>query len=215
VLERLYREEGDRLWRAVLAYAGDREVADDSVAEAFAQLLRREPVRDPRSWVWRASFRIAAAEMDDRARFTHLVLTQGSSGREDPDAGEDVSGSLMSALRKLPPKLRGPLVLHYYAGSGPWQVAGIVGSTSLTVRARLAKGRRWLRDLMGVHGGELRQRFRSLDRIAAPDLWGDIRRRPATDVSIGPSWLRVAAISIALVVLVAAAGVATWAYVAN
>jgi hypothetical protein len=33
-LEQLYRDQGDRLWRAILAYAGDRRIADDAVAEA-------------------------------------------------------------------------------------------------------------------------------------------------------------------------------------
>ena len=33
-LGRLYREEGARLWRAVFAYAGNRDVASDAVAEA-------------------------------------------------------------------------------------------------------------------------------------------------------------------------------------
>jgi DNA-directed RNA polymerase specialized sigma24 family protein len=63
-IERLYRKEGDRIWRAVLFWAGDRETASDAVAEAFAQALHRgEAIRDPRAWVWRASFRIAAGEL--------------------------------------------------------------------------------------------------------------------------------------------------------
>ena len=40
-VERVYRSQGARLWRSVLAFAGDAEVANDAVAEAFAQLLRR------------------------------------------------------------------------------------------------------------------------------------------------------------------------------
>lgn len=40
-LEGIYREHGNRLWWAILAYAGDREIASDAVAEAFAQALRR------------------------------------------------------------------------------------------------------------------------------------------------------------------------------
>jgi len=40
-LERLYREQRDRMWRAVFAFAGDSEVASDAVAEAFAQALKR------------------------------------------------------------------------------------------------------------------------------------------------------------------------------
>jgi DNA-directed RNA polymerase specialized sigma24 family protein len=62
-LEALYRLDGGRLWRAVLMYTGDREVASDAVAEAFAQALRRDQaIRDPR-WVWRAAFRIAVGEL--------------------------------------------------------------------------------------------------------------------------------------------------------
>jgi DNA-directed RNA polymerase specialized sigma24 family protein len=33
-VERLYRVEGARLWRAVFAWSGDSAVADDAVAEA-------------------------------------------------------------------------------------------------------------------------------------------------------------------------------------
>jgi len=54
----LYQQEGPKLWRAVFAYAGDREVASDAVAEAFAQFIRRGGgVREPRAWIWRAAFR--------------------------------------------------------------------------------------------------------------------------------------------------------------
>jgi DNA-directed RNA polymerase specialized sigma24 family protein len=63
VLERLYRARGDRIWRSVLAYAGDPEVASDAAAEAFAQALRRRNViRDPERWLWRTAFQIAAGE---------------------------------------------------------------------------------------------------------------------------------------------------------
>ena len=66
-LERIYREHGDRLWWAVLAFSGDREVASDAVAEAFAQALRRgEGLRDPLAWIWRVAFRVAAGELKRR-----------------------------------------------------------------------------------------------------------------------------------------------------
>jgi DNA-directed RNA polymerase specialized sigma24 family protein len=40
-LERIYREHGDRLWRSVLLFSGEPDVASDAVAEAFAKALRR------------------------------------------------------------------------------------------------------------------------------------------------------------------------------
>ena len=56
-VEAVYRTDGDRLWRALYAFAGDEDVASDAVAEAFAQALRRgSAIRDVRSWVWRSAF---------------------------------------------------------------------------------------------------------------------------------------------------------------
>lgn len=40
-VEAAYRTDGDRLWRAILASAGDPDVASEAVAEAYAQALRR------------------------------------------------------------------------------------------------------------------------------------------------------------------------------
>jgi RNA polymerase sigma-70 factor (ECF subfamily) len=66
-LERLYRDQRDRMWRAVLAFAGDPEVASDAVAEAFAQALRRaDEIRSLDRWLWRTVFRIAAGELKER-----------------------------------------------------------------------------------------------------------------------------------------------------
>jgi DNA-directed RNA polymerase specialized sigma24 family protein len=46
-LERLYRDQWDRMWRAVFAFAGDREIASDAVAEAFAQALKERGRQGP------------------------------------------------------------------------------------------------------------------------------------------------------------------------
>lgn len=53
--EDLYREHGAHLWRSVLLYSGDPEIASDAVAEAFAQAIRRgDEVHNPLAWVTRA-----------------------------------------------------------------------------------------------------------------------------------------------------------------
>ncbi|MGI8755641.1 MAG: hypothetical protein ACR2MB_07225 [Acidimicrobiales bacterium] len=47
------------LWRALVAWSGSTDVADEALAESFAQLLRRgAEVRDPAAWAWRAAFRL-------------------------------------------------------------------------------------------------------------------------------------------------------------
>lgn len=144
-LERVYREHGDRLWRAVLAFAGDPEVASDAVAEAFAQALRRgDQIREPDRWVWRAAFRIARGELKgrrDRDRSFPL--------REERYGMDTETVELIEALRRLPPKQRASVVLHHGAGYPVREVAAIIGSTPAAVRVHLSRGRRRLRDLLG------------------------------------------------------------------
>jgi DNA-directed RNA polymerase specialized sigma24 family protein len=53
-IERVYRETGDRLWWALLAYTGDREMASDALAETLARALASQTtIDDPTGWVWR------------------------------------------------------------------------------------------------------------------------------------------------------------------
>ncbi len=141
-LERLYREQGARMWRSVLAFAGDPEVASDAVAEAFAQALRRgDDIRDPERWLWRSVFRIAAGELKERGR-TQMSDVEGSYEIEEP------ARELISALGKLSPKQRSAVVLHHAAGYPLREVAAILGSTSGAVKVHLARGRRRLRQLL-------------------------------------------------------------------
>jgi DNA-directed RNA polymerase specialized sigma24 family protein len=68
-LEKVYREQAPRLWRALLAYSGDQEVAADALAEAFAQAVARgAALRTPKRWVWTVAFRLAAGELKERRR---------------------------------------------------------------------------------------------------------------------------------------------------
>jgi RNA polymerase sigma-70 factor (ECF subfamily) len=139
-VERLYREQGDRMWRAVLAFAGDPDVASDAVAEAFAQALRRgDAVRDPARWVWRTAFRIAAGVLKER-RMIGPEQDVGLSYEMDPPAKE-----LIEALRRLSPRQRSAVVLHHAAGYPVKEVAAILGSTPAAVKVHLKRGRDRLR----------------------------------------------------------------------
>jgi RNA polymerase sigma-70 factor (ECF subfamily) len=140
-LEQLYRDRGARLWRAVLAYSGDPEIASDAVAEAFAQALRRgDAIRDPEAWVWRAAFRIAAGDLADRRR-------RAIAGNAKPESYvlPEPADELVAALTHLSPKQRACVVLHHYAGYPVKEIAAIVGSTAAAVRVHLSQGRKRLR----------------------------------------------------------------------
>jgi RNA polymerase sigma-70 factor (ECF subfamily) len=141
-LERVYRSERDRLWRSLLAFSGSPEIASDSLAEAFAQLLRRgDQVRDPVRWVWRAAFRIAAGELKARSR-TGGAMPETAYEMEQP------ARELVAALARLSSKQRLAVVLHDAAGYPAGDVARLIGSTPAAVRVHLMRARRRLRELM-------------------------------------------------------------------
>lgn len=141
-LERLYREQRDRMWRAVLAFAGDPDVASDAVAEAFAQALRRgAAIRSPERWLWRAVFRIAAGELKERRR-------RGGDLPEETYEMNELTRDLIVALARLPTKQRAAVLLHHAAGYPASEIAWMIGSTTPGVHVLLSRGRTRLRELL-------------------------------------------------------------------
>ena len=142
-LEGLYREHGKRLWWALVAFSGDREIASDSEAEAFAQAIRRgDALRDPLAWIWKAAFRIAAGELKDRG-------TQPPPMSETMYELPEPAAEVTTALRQLPPQQRAAVVLHYYADRPIREIAELLGTSASTVAVHLHRGRNRLRDLLG------------------------------------------------------------------
>jgi RNA polymerase sigma-70 factor, ECF subfamily len=142
-LERLYREQGQRLWRAVFLFAGDRETASDAVAEAFAQAIRRgDAIRNLHAWVWQAAFRIAAGYLKERGRPLHVSEAPYESPLETME--------LRRALAALSAKQRAAVVLFYYADYSTKEVARLIESTPSAVGIHLHRARRKLRALLEV-----------------------------------------------------------------
>jgi RNA polymerase sigma-70 factor (ECF subfamily) len=141
-LERVYREHSGRLWRSVFLASGSREVADDAVAEAFAQALRRgHEVRDPAAWVWRVAFRLAAGELKERG--------QVEAFRDEPVVGmPDPFIDLWRALARLPLKQRASIVLADYAGWSHREIAKVLDSSVSAVGVHVHRARKHLRHLL-------------------------------------------------------------------
>ena len=142
-LERVYRAEGKRLWRALWAYSRDPHIASDSLSEAFAQALRRGPeIRQPSSWIWRTSFMIAAGEMKRKADQV------ASLPPEEPYEMGESDYDVVGALGSLSPMQRGALILHAYGGYSSKEIAAALGSTSQPVRVHLSRAKKRLRKML-------------------------------------------------------------------
>jgi RNA polymerase sigma factor (sigma-70 family) len=142
-IERLYKEHGNRLWWALLAYTSDRELASDAAAEAFARALKvADQILDPAAWVWRVAFRIATADLRDADRRLQALPT-GSYEIDDRPLG------VLVALHQLSGRQRVVFVLYYLADRTTEQVAELLGMAPATVAVHLHRARRRLRTILG------------------------------------------------------------------
>jgi RNA polymerase sigma factor (sigma-70 family) len=141
-VETVYREQRTKLWRALVGYTGDPEVATDSLAEAFAQLLgRADDVHQPERWVWKAAFAIAAGELAERAQ---RPIAQADRPYEMPEPTDH----LLAALSLISPNQRLAVVLHDYADRPTDEIAEFLGVSRATVHVHLSQARRRLRKLL-------------------------------------------------------------------
>ena len=149
-VERVWIEQGPKLWRSLLAFTADTDVANDAMAEAFAQAMGRGPdIRDHARWIWRAAFRIAAGELQNRRREVELV-------QELPYDMPESTADLVRALWRLSPHQRAVIVLRHYAGMSSNEVGAILGIAPTTVRVHLMHARRRLRAELEEHDDEAR-----------------------------------------------------------
>lgn len=149
-LRPVYEEVHARLWRAVLAWSGSADVADEAVAEAFAQAARRgDAITDPAAWVWRAAFRIAAGEMHRARREPTEPLGDGEVvAQRSVLAVPGDAVDLVRALQRLGDQQRRAVVLTDGAGFSAAEAAALMGTTAATVRVQASRGRRRLRALL-------------------------------------------------------------------
>ena len=156
----VYDRMAGPLWRALVAWSSSTDVADEAVAESFTQLLRRGPeVRDPAAWVWRASFRLAAGDLQrrraasDRQAVGAIADDVSSTIAGPVDRLPDDAIDLVRALAHLSDQQRRCVALVDVAGHTAPSAAAILGTTAATVRVQLMRAHRRLRTLLAGHDG--------------------------------------------------------------
>jgi DNA-directed RNA polymerase specialized sigma24 family protein len=139
-VEAVFRTVHPRLWRSLLMFTGDAELASDAVAEAFAQVLRRgAAVEDVEAWVWRSAFRIAGGLLAARLGSTDLGQVDGST---------PVTGSLaefFGLLSDLSPQQRACVALRYVGDYTSPEIGELLGTSASTVRVHLKRAHATLR----------------------------------------------------------------------
>jgi RNA polymerase sigma-70 factor (sigma-E family) len=153
--------ETHALWAFRFAYmlAGDREVAEDLVQEAFLRAFDRLGTlreRDAFPGYLRTTILNAARGHFRRQRSERLTLRR--VGRLDrglpappPDVGE--RERLWRALQRLPYRQRAALVLRYYEDLPELDAARALGTSVAAIKALVSRGTSALRSGLEEEGG--------------------------------------------------------------
>ena len=152
--EAVYAEHASRLF-AFLAYrTGDRELAEDLVAETFERALRARERYDSRRGTGSWLYTIALNLLRDQGR--RRVAEQRALERAGaPVDGGATGGGLdflddrdlvMRALKALSPEERDAVALRYGADLSAPEIAKLIGEPLTTVEGRIYRALRKLRE---------------------------------------------------------------------
>ncbi len=159
--ERLYRLHSGRVMGLCLRMTRRRDVAEDCVQQTFIRAWRSLAAFEGRSAFGTWLHRIAVNEVLTYAR-NHGTRTEANEGDIDVDTAVDVSregtgevdaGTVMDvehALSGLPEGARHVVVLQAVYGYSHEEVADMLGIAVGTCKAQLHRGRRLLRERMGL-----------------------------------------------------------------
>ena len=142
-----YASAKDDCLRTVLAITGNRQEAEDLVAEAFArafagwQRVSRHPA--PRAWVIRTALRARVSWWRRRHREVVLSEVSGPAAGAGPaaDAADAVrvDDDVLAAVGRLPGRQRQVVALRFLLDLDVAQTARALGLAEGTVRAHTAR----------------------------------------------------------------------------
>ncbi|ALJ21138.1 RNA polymerase sigma factor [Microbacterium sp. No. 7] len=145
-----------RVFRHACRLLTSREDAKDAVAIAFFELWRkRATVRlvdgSPLPWLLNTVANAARNLERSARRYRALLARVPATEHHDAPAAPDESGAL-AALRRLPEREQNVLVLSVLEGYPERAVATTLGIPVGTVKSRLARAKKRLRDDLGDGG---------------------------------------------------------------
>jgi RNA polymerase sigma-70 factor (sigma-E family) len=150
-----YESTRDDCLRIVLLNVGDRQLADDLVAEAFTRAwMSWRKVRElevPRAWVVRTALNVHVSWW---RRHRREVSLGSHDSAVFPDHDAALSGDLLAALRRLPARQREVVTLRLLLDLDTETTAKVLGIAPGTVGAHLHKAVTTLRAAIPNHDSQ-------------------------------------------------------------
>ncbi len=153
--ERIAAEYLDMVYRIALNHTGRAADADDIVQQTYYKLLLTSRSFEDEEHIRRWLIRVCINECNSFfsgfwRKNVQFFSEQGSPDEipteKDPISGLQQSRMLSEALKKLSPGCRTVLYLFYYEGYKTREIAQILKIREATVRTRLVRGRKMLKE---------------------------------------------------------------------
>jgi RNA polymerase sigma-70 factor (sigma-E family) len=141
-----YRSGRDTCLRAVLAVVGERQLAEDLVAEAYTRAwaswssVRRHPA--PRAWIVRTALNTRVSWWRRRRREVGVAAVPDDgavAGGTVENGGQELDPGLLAVLRGLPRRQREVVVLRVFLDLDTRTTAAALGIAEGTVSAHLSR----------------------------------------------------------------------------
>ena len=148
------RLHGDTVYRLALCRMQNTADAEDVYQDVFLRLFQQAADWDgehTKAWLIRATLNRCADLHRFRLRRPVLALEDIPELARPAD---EKAAELWDAVARLPEKLRTAVHLHYAEGYSTEEIAALLGVPAATVRTRLHRARRQLKDLLGGNEDE-------------------------------------------------------------
>jgi RNA polymerase sigma-70 factor, ECF subfamily len=131
----------------------DDDTAHEIASEAFTRLLARWSGLDsPQSYLYMIATNLVRDHWRRAGRERRAIRTLTAAAPADPAYFPAQDVDVRALIETLPQRLRSPFLLHYYAGLGLREVAGMLGRPEGTIKADLFHARALLRAALGDTG---------------------------------------------------------------
>lgn len=141
-------EHSRRMYRAARAVLDRDADAEDAVSQAILQAWQSlDRLRDKsavRPWLVKIAVNCAYAQRRKQGKVVYLDDVVPELAAPDPPQ----NGELWEAVCALPPERRAAVVLFYYEGMRVDEIAGALGVPRGTVKSRLSRARKQLKEML-------------------------------------------------------------------
>jgi len=148
--EELFRSTYPKLAGWVRRLVDDDDTAHEIASEAFVRLLSRwTRVESPQSYLYMIATNLIRDHWRKAERERRALRSVTSAEALDPVADPAQDVDVRNLLQSLPPRLRDPFLLHYYAGFPLREVAALLHRPEGTIKADLYAARARLKTALG------------------------------------------------------------------